>query len=245
VFCLWRSRETVLYLAHSREGVFNVLRESMAALLYGDGSGAQAAGSVGTDQQQDAYFARTTEKTHGDSRLGLAWAEVSLPEAAVRLPKPFNFPLPTPGLMRSDPPPLHVQRAPVPESLRGSAPIGPPIVATAGPAQIMPVSTPMPQIPQTSEPVRLSEEAARAMLVHSVAPVYPPEAVAQKLQGPVVLQAIIGRDGSVQDVKIVRGYFVLGRAAIAAVKTWRFQPYSVNGHPAEMQTVLTVNFSRQ
>ena len=82
------------------------------------------------------------------------------------------------------------------------------------------------------------------MLVHSVDPVYPPEALPHKVQGPVVLQALIGRDGSVQDLKIVRGYFVLGRAAIAAVKQWRFQPYVLNGHPAEAQTVLTFNFTR-
>jgi protein TonB len=113
-----------------------------------------------------------------------------------------------------------------------------------GPAQIMPVSTPVPSIPQFSEPVRLSEEAARAMLVHSVDPVYPRAAAAQNLHGPVVLQAMIGRDGSVQDLKMVRGYFVLGRAAVAAVKQWRFQPYMLNGRPAEMQTVLTINFSR-
>ena len=218
VLCLWRSRETVLYLAHTREGMFHVLQESMAALLYANHSGSQPIVSVDTDAQQDAYFARTTESTHGDPTLGLVLAEASLPEAAVRLPKAFDFPLPTPRLMHSDLPPMHVERAQVPESLRGAAPIGPPVVAMAGPAQIMPVSTPVPQIPQFGEPVHLSEEAARAMLVHSVDPVYPPEAVAQKLQGPVVLQAMIGRDGSVEDLKIVRGYFVLGRAAIAAVK---------------------------
>jgi TonB family protein len=244
VFSMWRSRETVLYLAHTREGMFHMLQESMVALLFTNHSGGQLIGSVVADSQQDAYFARTTENAHGNARLGLVWAEVNLPEASVRLPKAFNFPLPTPGLMHSDPPPTHVQRAPVPESLRGAAPIGPPIVATAGPAQIMPVSTPMQQIPQSNGPVHLSEEAARAMLVHSVDPVYPPEAVAQKLQGPVVLQAMIGRDGNVEDLKIVRGYFVLGRAAIAAVKQWRFQPYILNGHPEETQTVLTVNFSR-
>ena len=60
-------------------------------------------------------------------------------------------------------------------------------------------------------------------------PDYPPEALAQKLHGPVVLQATIGRDGSVEDLKIIRGYFVLGKAAIAAVKQWRFQPYMLNG----------------
>ena len=92
------------------------------------------------------------------------------------------------------------------------------------------------------EPVTVSEEAERALLVHSVNPEYPAEALAQKLHGPVVLQARVGRDGSVEDLKIVRGYFILGRAAIAAVKQWRFQPYSVNGHAAATQTLITINF---
>lgn len=243
VFSLWRSREAVLYLAQTREGIFHVLQESMAALFYTDRS-AQPVGSVMADAQQDAYFARTMANTNGQPTLGVVSGETILPEALVRLPKAFDFPLPTPELLRSDPPPLHVQRAPVPESLRGAAPISPPVIATVGPAQILPVSTPVPQIPQFSEPVHLSEQAARAMLVHSVDPVYPPEALPHKVQGPVVLQALIGRDGSVQDLKIVRGYFVLGRAAIAAVKQWRFQPYVLNGHPAEAQTVLTFNFTR-
>jgi TonB family protein len=241
-FCLWRSRETALYLAQTHEGIFHVLKESVAALLYTNRTGAQPVGSVIGDSQQDAYFARTTENSNGGPELGLVSTQASVPEAAVRLPKPFDFPLPTPELLHVEPPPLHVERGQVPESLRGAAPIGPPVVATVGPAQIMPVSTPVPQIPQFSEPVHLSEEAARGLLVHSVDPVYPPEAAAQKLQGSVVLQAMIGRDGSVEDLKIVRGYFVLGRAAIAAVKQWRFQPYMLNGHPAETQTVLTVNF---
>jgi len=244
VFCLWRARETASYLAQTHEGIFHVLQESVAALLYRNQSGAEPVGSVIADAHQDAYFARSSANAHGDATLGLVSTEASLPEGVVQLPRAFDFPLPTPELLHVDPPPLHVQRGPVPDSLKGSAPIGPPVIAAVTPAQIMPVSTPVPQIPQFSEPVHLSEEAAKALLVHSVDPVYPPQAVVQKLQGPVVLQAMIGRDGSVEDVKIVRGYFVLARAAVAAVKQWRFQPYILNGHPAETQTVLTVNFSR-
>jgi periplasmic protein TonB len=89
----------------------------------------------------------------------------------------------------------------------------------------------------------LTEEAARALLVHTVGPAYPPEALAQKLHGPVVLQVVVGRDGSVEDLKMIRGYFVLGQAAIAAVKQWKFQPYTLNGHPAATQTTITINFS--
>jgi protein TonB len=110
---------------------------------------------------------------------------------------------------------------------------------------MLPVSSsPPPPVPQQiSEPVAVSEDAARALLVHTVNPVYPQEAAAQKLHGPVVLQAVIGRDGSVQDLKILRGYFILGRAASTAVKQWRFQPYTVNGRAVSTQTVITVNFS--
>jgi len=113
------------------------------------------------------------------------------------------------------------------------------------PAQMMPVSAPQPPpaMQQFSEPVAVSEESQRALLVHTVNPVYPPEALAQKLHGSVVLQARVGRDGTVEDLKIVRGNFVLSRAAIAAVKQWRFQPYTLNGHAAATQTVITINFS--
>ncbi len=46
-----------------------------------------------------------------------------------------------------------------------------------------------------------------------------------------------------QDLKIVRGYFLLARAAIAAVKQWRFRPYVLNGRAVQTQTVITINFS--
>ena len=65
---------------------------------------------------------------------------------------------------------------------------------------------------------------------------------AQHLEGPVVLQAWVARDGTVRDVKLVKGYFVLARAAFDAVKQWRFKPYSPNGKAIDFQTVLTLNF---
>src|SRR5208282_784162 len=55
------------------------------------------------------------------------------------------------------------------------------------------IPLPVPAFQQFSEPVEVTEEAARSLLVHTVNPVYPPEALAQKLHGPVVLQAVIGR----------------------------------------------------
>jgi TonB family protein len=246
VFCLWRSHEAFEYLSRTPEGRFRVLRESVAALFYANQTVALPVGSAGSDAQQDAYFTRDAASPNAQTPdLGVVATESTLTEARISLPKAPDFPLPVPVFENQDAAPIHVERAAIPESMRNSAPIERPVVVTVNPAQMMPVSAPQPQpaSQQFSEPVALSEEAARTLLVHTVDPVYPAEALAQKLHGPVVLQAVIGRDGSVEDLKIVRGYFILGRAAISAVKQWRFQPYSVNGHAAATQTVITINFS--
>ena len=244
-FCLWRSREGIEYLSLTPEGSFRVLRESVAALFYENQTGALPVGSAGSDAHQDAYFSRAPSSNAKPTPLGVVATESTLTDARLPLPKAPDFPLPVPFFEHQDPAPIRVERAPIPESMRNSPPIARPVVVTVNPAQMMPVSAPQPQpaSQQFSEPVALSEEAARALLVHTVDPVYPPEALAQKLHGPVILQARVGRDGNVEDVKIVRGYFILGRAAIAAVKQWRFQPYNINGHAAATQTVITINFS--
>jgi len=246
VFCLWRSREAVEYLSRTPEGRFRVLRESVAAFFYMNQTGALPAGSAGDDAQQDAHYSRDPGNSNAPTpALEVIATESTLTEARIPLPKAPDFPLPVPVFEHQDAGPIHMERAAIPESMRNSPPIERPVVVTVNPAQMMPVSAPQPQpaIQQFSEPVAMSEEAARALLVHTVNPVYPPEALAQKLHGAVVLQAVVGRDGSVEDLKIVRGYFVLGRAAIAAVKQWRFQPYSVDGHAAATQTTITINFS--
>jgi periplasmic protein TonB len=92
------------------------------------------------------------------------------------------------------------------------------------------------------EPIDLPEELARKLLVETVLPKYPEEALRAGMQGAVVLQAWIGRDGNVLDLKLIRGSFVLGQAAYQAVKHWRFQPYIRNGRALEAQTYITVNF---
>ena len=240
-FCLWRSREVIQYLSQTPEGKFQVLRESVEAFFHGDRSG-----SAGPGGQPDAYYSR--DPAGADAQipaLRVAATASTLAESRIPLRKAADFPLPAPVLEHREVPPIHTERAAIPDSMKNSPPIAPPVVVAVTPAQMMPVSVPQPQpaIQQVNEPVAVTEDAARALLVHTVNPVYPPEALAQKLHGPVVLQAVIGRDGGVEDLKIVRGYFVLGKAAIAAVKQWRFQPYSINGHAASTQTVITINFS--
>ncbi len=246
VFCLWRARDTIVYLSRTPEGKMQVLRESVAALFYQNPSAALPVGSVASDTHDDAYFSRVPAAPESQTAaLQVVATESTLPDSHMPLSKAADLPLPAPVLAPQESAPVRVERAAIPQSMRDSPPIAPPVVVTVSPAQMMPVSAPQTQpIPQpTSEPVTISEETARALLIHTVNPAYPPEALAQKLHGAVVLQALVGRDGSIQDLKIVRGYFVLGRAAIAAVKQWRFQPYTLDGHAASTQTLITINFT--
>jgi protein TonB len=75
-----------------------------------------------------------------------------------------------------------------------------------------------------------------------VTPSYPEQALKAGLQGAVVLQAWIGKDGNIRDLKLMDGSFLLGQAAVKAVKQWRYKPYVRNGVAVEAQTYVTVNF---
>jgi protein TonB len=90
------------------------------------------------------------------------------------------------------------------------------------------------------EPVQLPEATARSLLLQQPELVYPAAAKGQK--GTVVLQVLIGRDGTVQDAKFLQGSLAFARTAIDTVKQWRFKPFIMNGRPASAQTLLTLNF---
>jgi periplasmic protein TonB len=92
------------------------------------------------------------------------------------------------------------------------------------------------------EPVKLAESAAWDLLAQKVDPEYPDAAKPGKQLGSVVLQVLIGRDGTVEDAKFLQGSLVFARAAIDAVKQWRFKPYSLNGRAVSVQSSITLNF---
>jgi protein TonB len=79
-------------------------------------------------------------------------------------------------------------------------------------------------------------------LVHRVQPEYPPLAVQTRTQGQVVLRAVISREGIIEKLQVVSGHPLLVRAAIEAVRQWRYRPYVLNGEPVEVETQVTVNF---
>jgi TonB family protein len=246
-FSVWNAREVIRYLSQTREGRIQVMRDSVEAFFSPKKTEVAPVAPVNNDAQIDALLNGDSHASEPTPSLGIVATQSTVPESRIPLPRAADFPLPQPEVERHEIVPVHRARVVIPDSMKNSATIERPVVVAVNPA-LMPVSTPppspSPSAPeQVNEPVAVSEQAARALLIHSVDPSYPPEASAQKLHGPVVLQALIGRDGSVQDLKIVRGYFVLGKAAIAAVKQWKFQPYTLNGHAAATQTVITVNFN--
>ena len=91
--------------------------------------------------------------------------------------------------------------------------------------------------------IRVPAQVAEANLVHDVAPEYPPDAGRARIEGTVVLLAVIGKDGNVRDVRVESGSSVLAQAAIEAVKQWRYRPYLVNGEPVEVDSQITINFN--
>jgi periplasmic protein TonB len=89
--------------------------------------------------------------------------------------------------------------------------------------------TPTSALVEKKGKVRVSSGVAQGLLIRQVQPQYPPLARQARIQGTVVLQAVIGKDGTVQGLQIVSGHPMLTGAAIAAVKQWRYQPYYLNG----------------
>jgi protein TonB len=103
-------------------------------------------------------------------------------------------------------------------------------------------TSPAPSPASNLEPFSVPEATALALVIRRVEPTYPAQALAQRLEGPVVLQVWVARDGSVRDLKLVTGYFLLGRAAFDAVRQWRFKPFAQAGRAIDFQTSVTLNF---
>jgi protein TonB len=104
-----------------------------------------------------------------------------------------------------------------------------------------------PALVKTSAPapkrIRVPAQVAEANLVYDVTPKYPPEAGRARIEGTVVLMAVIGKDGTVHDVRVESGLQLLAQAAVDAVKQWRYKPYLLNGEPVEVDSHITINFT--
>jgi periplasmic protein TonB len=95
----------------------------------------------------------------------------------------------------------------------------------------------------TPQRVRVSSGVSSGLLIRKVSPNYPPLARQARIQGTVVLQAQISKDGSIINLNLISGHPMLAPAAIEAVKQWKYKPYLLNGEPVEVETQVQVNFT--
>ncbi len=102
---------------------------------------------------------------------------------------------------------------------------------------------PPPPKPKTPQRIRVGGQVEAAKLIYAPRPEYPPLAKMARIQGTVKLEAIIAKDGTIQDLKVLSGHPLLVKAALDAVKQWRYQPTLLNGQPVEVVTEIDVNFT--
>jgi protein TonB len=95
----------------------------------------------------------------------------------------------------------------------------------------------------TPQRVRVSSGVSTGLLIKKVTPNYPQLAKQARIQGSVVLQAEISKEGTIQNLQLISGHPMLAPAAIEAVKQWRYKPYLLNGEPVAVETQVVVNFS--
>jgi len=206
----------------------------------------QAKPAVAAPSQPVAPTAHTSEPTPevtlGSTNQSAAKKSASLtaPNTVVRIPAVAEAPAPLVIKKQS------ASATPAPPQETAQAPsLG--VVGTSGASDqaisgIMSTSAanlPRPALPQT---LKVSQGVSQGLLVKRVQPVYPQLARQMHLQGAVELMAKISKTGDITEVKLLNGDSVLSRAAIDAVKQWKYKPYYLDSQPVEIQTQITVNF---
>lgn len=91
--------------------------------------------------------------------------------------------------------------------------------------------------------VHVASSLIEGSIVFKRAPIYPPIAVAARIEGTVVLLATISRAGTIENLHVQSGHAMLQQAALDAVRSWRYRPYILNGQPVEVETTVNVVFN--
>ena len=173
-------------------------------------------------------------------------APAARPKAA-ETPKPvpstgqLSFPVESPREIGSE---SHIdfgEEEGVPGGVEGGIPGG--VLGGVVGGLLTEVPAPPPPPPQTLPPVRIGGKIQPPTLIRRVEPVYPDIAVQAKVSGLVILEATVNERGEVVDVKVLRSIMLLDKAAIEAVKQWRYSPVLLNGTPRSFVLTVTLSFS--
>jgi TonB family protein len=98
--------------------------------------------------------------------------------------------------------------------------------------------------PGTPQTIHVKGRIMQGQKISGDNPVYPPEARAKKIEGAVVIDATIGKDGVIENLHVSKSPDkLLSQSALDAVRTWRYRPYLLNGEPVEVETTIHVVYS--
>jgi TonB family protein len=185
----------------------------------------------------DTGKARATTVTGNDGR----YFAPSLP------PGPYNVEVEAKGFKRLLQENVHVAaKQQVELDIKLSVSVANETVSVTGtPAPPPPSQVPVVEVTPAKPvgPMRVSAGVLAGNLVSKVDPVYPDVAKKAHVQGAVVLQATIAKDGTVKDLQYISGAPMLVVSAIEAVEQWKYKPYLLNGEPTEVETSITVNYA--
>ena len=157
-----------------------------------------------------------------------------------QLRTPTKIPEKVAMIKEEDAPPPSASMAGVVGGVPGGVPGGQMGGVIGGIISSTPVAVPKVATPQR---VRVSSGVTAGNLINKVQPIYPPIAKNARIQGTVVLQAVISKTGVVENLHAISGHPMLVPAAVEAVKQWRYKPYYLNGEPVEVETTVQVNFT--
>ena len=157
-----------------------------------------------------------------------------------QLRTPTKIPEKVQMIKEEEAPPPEMSSAGVVGGVPGGVPGGQMGGVIGGIISSTPVAVPKVATPQR---VRVSLGVSQGLLIKKVQPQYPPLARQARIQGTVLLQAEISKDGTIENLRLISGHPMLAPAAIDAVKQWRYKPYLLNGEPVAVETQVQVVFS--
>jgi periplasmic protein TonB len=156
------------------------------------------------------------------------------PEASTQDANPNVAPIEAPATIEPEPPDV-VRGVPIdgPPGVEGGVPGGVPLPGLA---------PSLPPPPQPVKPLVPGGDIRVPQKIRHVAPIYPSIARANGVEGVVILEAVIGENGRVKNVRVLRSIQLLDQAAVDAVRQWQFTPTLLNGQPVPVVMTVTVSF---